>query len=1316
VRIKILFPILLSIVLTITCAGQTQGTIVTPQGRPAVKIKISAIDLSTDKLIQSTATDINGKFELKCDCDNKYFDLVIHLPQSTNIRIGSGFSMTDKIDFGVIQLPIMNEINGTVIGAGRQALTNAEIKFHFKDPKEIDLRISTDSTGRYQAIIPNDLVRMEVWSQGYMRMVLNQPSQVVALQKGLKLAGRVLKDRKPIGSVQIESEGITTTSKEDGTFILDGLPAKKIFLKLSDSIGYGAIQSIDLTQASFTPIIVTLNPVARLAAKVVSSQSKTPITGAIIKFYKGGAFTPDSEVVVGRSNHEGRFESIVTETGKYTVICENTGFRRAIVYSVDLEPGKTTPAFCSMEKAVLLSGTVVDEKGDPASSAVITIKRSNNYHQFQDALESGETQQIIAIADANGKFVLSTLRQNENYAIEAVAPLKGHALHYINTNVKLKEIRLILQPGILLIGVTQNEKGDAIANASIAIRKEEGGMPFLSPFPDTPKEYGRTDRTGRFLINGLEIGKYSLLASAPNYSSVVTPVEISTKISVEPIIIRLPSLGLISGTVTDVDDKPISGALLSLASSLNAVHTTISDGSGTFQFSSIPISNIAAISARAEGYASASLQVKIPAKNVHFKLLPGITIRGRVIDDSSEKPVQDFYLDRVIRNQRQIAFQFSPAGKAYHTEDGTFELSEIPSGSNTWKVHADGYKNETIGPINIDAGATPEELVFRMKKGKLITGRVIDASTGNPISNVSIHFELTNGGDLGQMRRFMFAMGSGESVMTGEDGTFLFQGLPDDPVSVYAYQSNYVAVLKRVEDGASNVEIEMQHYSTVSGVVVDATGHPPANAQVSINPIDPGNNYDAVTIDTDPTGSFFLGNLNPGNYRLAAARGSDTSNIENVALAAGQNVNGVTLTIGSGNNIQGRIVGLETANLLNSSVMLHGADYYDSAKVDQQGAFSFPHVPSGSYSVTAVSGGTPSRRVAKQIDIQDSTSSINVELVFDATSVLNGTVMQHGSSVPNANIYVFPTTKGIETSASGMTDQTGTFSVDGLTDGDYLVAVNSENVRYQKPVTITGNTTINIDIPSFSLIGTISSLRTKAPLGSVAIQLTNNSNISTNQTSSTMSGSNGQFNCDNLDEGTYTLTASKAGYRQLSKRIVIGSSNSPNDLFLIEESSTILQVDQNSILTSHVDVNIFSETGSFLNSASIDLVDGAGELPTPQPGTYNLYIYATGRAPVIMKNVIFPAQTLYLSFNIGGKIQFVNSSDSLLALQLLNGDGSPYMADSRSLTNTFELASKQEYDILVNAGQYKIIGAQGKQTINIQNFQTITVDISKLQK
>src|SRR5467141_340941 len=156
------------------------------------------------------------------------------------------------------------------------------------------------------------------------------------------------------------------------------------------------------------------------------------------------------------------------------------------------------------------------------------------------------------------------------------------------------------------------------------------------------------------------------------------------------------------------------------------------------------------------------------------------------------------------------------------------------------------------------------------QKSFRISGTVVDAMSGQPLAHAQVSISAQGVRD------------SGQSVVTAEDGRFVFESLPAGHYPLFARRKGYLqqfykqheqfstAIIVGPELHTEDLRFEMRPDASISGQVLDEMSEPVRNAQVMLfrHGVALGRraNWQENTVQTDDLGHFCFGHLEPATY------------------------------------------------------------------------------------------------------------------------------------------------------------------------------------------------------------------------------------------------------------------------------------------------------------------------------------------------------------------------------------------------------------------------------------------------------------------
>ena len=419
-------------------------------------------------------------------------------------------------------------------------------------------------------------------------------------------------------------------------------------------------------------------------------------------------------------------------------------------------------------------------------------------------------------------------------------------------------------------------------------------------------------------------------------------------------------------------------------------------------------------------------------EHIDFTLTAGGVITGRVTD-AEGKPV----IAQTI-SCYQINKQGTPAGNigsSVETDDrGIYRIYGLPAGNYLVAASATGrsagrfqqtFYPDVIDqarakPVGVEVGSEATGIDIRVgepERSYIISGRVVDDATDQPVAGAPIEYRSSNQSSLTTM-----------SEITNTEGRFKFEncfpGHYEIAISTIGllnkgYYSDPLT-FEVTDADATDLEIKAEHGASVRGVVVvQGTGDPSiisnlSHASVSAIPLSSSNTSGGTTffkwpIGTNiaPDGTFELIGLRPGRYQIKAdslpqgfsflrIERDGTRIVDGIDLSAGEQVGDVRIIIGYGTgSIRGQLK-MKGLNLTAHWGWMLEVRRTEGERIyigllDASGYFWLKGLAPGSYDVTAtidyaeVPGVTPAvypPPITQTVMVENGTES-QVSIVLD---------------------------------------------------------------------------------------------------------------------------------------------------------------------------------------------------------------------------------------------------------------------------------------------------------------------------------------------
>jgi len=198
--------------------------------------------------------------------------------------------------------------------------------------------------------------------------------------------------------------------------------------------------------------------------------------------------------------------------------------------------------------------------------------------------------------------------------------------------------------------------------------------------------------------------------------------------------------------------------------------------------------------------------------------------------------------------------------------DGTYLFESLTEGIYTVTVSLSGYETFTRRNVTVgeDEVTVDVELEAIAPATGVISGTVTDSESGDPLSGATVVISSGFGGTAVR-----------DTVTTGADGTFSFEELAAGTYTVTVSLSGYETFTRRnvtVREDEVTVDVELDAIApatgVISGTVTDSESGDPLSGAIVV--ISSGFGVTAVldTVKTGADGTFSVGQLQAGNYRV----------------------------------------------------------------------------------------------------------------------------------------------------------------------------------------------------------------------------------------------------------------------------------------------------------------------------------------------------------------------------------------------------------------------------------------------------------------
>ena len=1018
---------------------------------------------------------------------------------------------------------------------------------------------------------------------------------------------------------------------------------------------------------------------ASVTGNVIDEKTRRPIAGVRVSASSSSFLLRDDiRRRRARTDAKGKFRIAGLAPRNYTVRASKTEYLPVAMPGIVAGTSSPGSVAIALQKAAAVSGRVNDESGAPVAGARVRFARDSNVRALIRGGPAAFLGRPGVTTGPDGAFRIRGLAAEKNLTLEAAKPgyvtAKRHGVT-LKAGESIKDIALVVKRGLEARGRVVDSTGQPVAGAEIRLsRAERGGARFMFQIGGMNRE--KADATsgadGSFRVAGLEPGEYAVAVSRDGYAPKRVPsAPVAEKGPNDWPPIVLAAGVPIAGVVRSSKGDPIVGAeLYAFAEGIS--RNSRSDPEGRFRLDAFGGDRPVMISVRADGYGNLQRRVTPSPEEIVLVLKTSGTIRGRVEDAATNRPVTDFTASYTesqggFAGGMRIMISQGESEKPFQSADGSFELADVPPGKWNVRATSPGYRPAEVSGIEIGEGETKEGVVVGLKKGGVISGRVLDPRRGTGVANASVSW--SEGSDASSMGPGMAVLarldgGGATAATTDADGRFRFDGLPAGKITLSAEHPDFLEVSKQVDLGdEATVDLTLALGGAISGTVVSKDGQTPIpGAQVLLR--DQGGSYSMNDDSTraDGSGNFSFEHLKAGRYGVSARSNAGTTAWKDVVLGDNQRQDGVLLEMTTGATVLGTVSGLPPGRVGGVRVFASTRDYQDSAVTGDAGRFTLRDVPPGVLRLQASTGFPSMRSTSKNLDVPEGATEVPVEIVFEGTSRLAGRVTRGDLPIANAFVSATPdppmATGG---RASDQTDEDGRYAIEGLSDGNYQVRVSGQSSSYRKDFAVLGDTNGDITLPTLTISGVVTDAASNEPLEGAFVQAETGRERTGVPARYTETDSRGFYSLDGVDSGNYQITARKEGYQLKTLPVSVASDPAELNVSLTRGAGFTIRASDGltGLPLQSLTVLAYAASGSlaFTGNVSLD-AEGKGEVSSLAPGTYALYVFSQGYASRSYR-VTVPSPTLSIALTPGGRVEI--RSDEPFTGRLLDATGAPYM-------------------------------------------------------
>lgn len=1312
------------------------GTVIDHDGKPIAGARVSAFALETrdarrvrlqsktperTALITST-TDARGAFSLNTPKDTAVVEL-----QADAKGFGVDMTRAERDEDSVtMMLPAASMKSGTISANGK-AVAGATVAWIGNGAEWV---ATTDANGKYSVPDPAKWANTSLVvhpdyalnEQFYFGQRKADPT--LTLDPGVSVTGRVVAadGNTPVaGATLMVGTFSNVKTNADGTYTIAHAPNKwsTIEAKSGDFVGVRA-------NNAKAPTTMKLTAAATISGVVRDAKTQQPLADAeVLLSHSMGrnGLRIDPNAASAITDAKGNFSFTGLQPGNYDL----TGTRHGYA----LMPGNVTVlAAQKVQKAIAanpqarISGMVVDEDKRAVSAAQVTIDTpSRGMGGFPGMQMGGGAASTVSGVD--GRFVIYTPRDGD-MTVEATK--KGYPSAKTNSfriasGERKSGITLTIPKGVALTGRVIDNNGKPLSGVSVVANASDSGGSGGGPGVQirrtilaairggsSDEDLVQTGTDGVFTIR-LKEGSYDVSFKREGYApSSIRGQQVNA--GTKPIEVKLAPGVQIAGIVKR-GGNPVSDVMVvAMGGDSQSFATTAPDG--RFSVPDLQPGSYMVMFNKQDDFVQQMKTVNAPATDMTVDLPPGGRVSGHVVDKTTHQPITAFEAGvSMSRSGGGMVMMTPPMMKNFTSDDGSFTLENVPTGTMQIVANAPGYTTGRVPSVVIEEGKTTDNIEVGLDAGVKLSGRVTGPD-GAPLAGVFVRPD--SGGP-------MRGMNFGESTTTTDaNGEYTIDSLEPGEKTFAFSHSGYLPESRTTQLNSKETRLDVQLSAgiRISGVVVTDAGAPVPDASVRASSA--ANGGFGRSTRSDANGAFLFEGAAPGHYQFSASK-------EGFADALAQDVDvsensaPVRLSLRTGGIVTGHILGIQPSEFGNVTVSIRSSTGGGTqVGVDNSGNFRAEGAPTGTLRVSAdVVNGFTERRTTEVKTVELAAGgSVQIDLEFNAQTVIRGHVTRNGAPLGSAAVSFTPA-QGSTVSTTGRTttDDSGSYTITGLSDGPYNVAVIEQRLNpYTETYNVSGSSNHDINIKSTSLRGRVTDSASGDPIDSAIVNLrsSDNTNGSFFAQRTATTDANGVFVMDAVAAGSYTATATKDGYGSGKSTVSVGDTAPDVQLTLAKNDGvTIRVVDARDGRVLAAQLVVYDGSGAIAYDGGAMMFGGSAEpVRAPlSPGQYRAVIAAPGYAAQTVP-ITSPGQPT-VGLTPGGTLQIHSKTAGLLRGRLVSTSGVYTRPFSRDGVFGVSGATTQVNNVQPNTYTLEILGANGAVVnsvmVTIVEGQVASVDV-----
>ena len=751
--------------------------------------------------------------------------------KSDNVKVAAG----DRKRGVVITVPRGFEVTGRVIDAQGNPLSGVSVsaaeaqgggggammqRIVMGGPQRVDddSVVRTGSDGTFSMRLKEGTYDFTVRREGYGTKVV-RAHQVAArttpvetrMDPSVDISGRIVRNGVGIEGVNIFSFGMGTsssaTSGPDGSFTLADLSPGSIRVNFNKPDDF--VQEMRNLNAPARDVVIELPSGGRVSGRVVDKATKQAVTnfqaGVSANRGGGGMVMMAPPQMRTFTSDDGSFVLENVPPGPVNVMVAAPGYTTARLGNLTLEEGKPiSDVVVELDTGSTLRGKVTGPDGSPLGGATVRLS-FNNPGRMAMAMAGTD---YAATTEANGEYTIDAVEPGEKTFSYA------HPDYLTQTktvDVAGRETRVDVQ-----LTTGQRINGTVVT---------DGGMPVVDAYVRAVSASGSASTTrsgpgGTFFFDKLQPGRYTFTAQKTGHAE-GTLRDFDIQAGGQPRI-TLKSGATIYGRVTGVAETDYAVTMVEARGAEGSATASVDSG-GNYRIEGTPTGTVRVSAAVTRGFpgrrTSQPKTVEVQpgdSKQLDVEFKSETVITGRVT--RSGQPVTNASVSFMPRRGPAQTSASAPID-----ERGSYSVSGLEDGEYTVQV----IDMQRLNPYNASYTVSGSGAFDIDIRGTSLRGRVLDAATGEPVTDARINLRTVQ-------QEVFFAQ---RSAISDAGGAFTLDSVAPGRYHASAEKEGYgtqVVDVSVSDSSSGDVELKLTRNDGLTLRVVDARDGRALNASAYV--------------------------------------------------------------------------------------------------------------------------------------------------------------------------------------------------------------------------------------------------------------------------------------------------------------------------------------------------------------------------------------------------------------------------------------------------------------------------------------------------